>query len=136
MPTERKDQWVRWIERTRVPRTRRRRIAETVRRFSGSAAPAAARNGGAAVVPLPRNDWGAGLLGLALLAALAALLVWVTVSRHDDSSKAAVPKVVGIRYQAALFQLKEAKLGAKLVRRSSTRPRGIVVSQKPKAEGS
>jgi len=145
MPTERKDQWVRWIERTRVPHTRRRRIAETVRRFSGSAAPAAARNGGAAVVPLPRNDWGAGLLGLALLAALAALLVWVTVSRHDDSSKAGVvvvaakatvPKVVGIRYQAALFQLKEAKLGAKLVRRSSTRPRGIVVSQKPKAEGS
>ena len=145
MPTERKDQWVRWIERTRVPHTRRRRIAETVRRFGGSAAPAAARNGGAVVVPLPRNDWGAGLLGLVLLAALAALLVWVTVSRHDDSSKAAVvvvaakgtvPKVVGIRYQAAVFQLKEAKLGAKLVLRSSTRPRGIVVSQKPKADAS
>jgi beta-lactam-binding protein with PASTA domain len=143
MPAERKDQWVRWVERTHVPHTRRRRIAETVRRFGGSAAPTAARNGGAAVVPLPRNDWGAGLLGLAVLAGVAALLVWLTVDRqHDDSkaavvvvaAKATVPKVAGIRYQAAVFQLKEAKLGVKLVRRSSTRPRGIVVSQKPKAD--
>jgi beta-lactam-binding protein with PASTA domain len=143
MSAERKDAWVRWIERARLPRTRRRRIAETVRRLSGPAAPATAVEGeSVAAVPLPRDDWGAWLIGLVLLAGLAAFLVWYTIYRHDDGSKGAVvavtakatvPKVVGIRYQAAVFQLKEAKLASKLVRRAATRPRGIVIGQKPKA---
>jgi Bacteriocin-protection, YdeI or OmpD-Associated/PASTA domain len=42
MPAERKDQWVRWIERARLPRARRRWIAETIRRLSAAAAPATA----------------------------------------------------------------------------------------------
>jgi beta-lactam-binding protein with PASTA domain len=143
MPAERKDQWIRWIERARLPRARRRRIAETVRRFSAPAASAAAVEGeSVAAVPLPRNDWGAWLIGLALLAGLAAFLVWYTVYRDDNpkgrstvvvNAKATVPKVVGIRHQAAVFQLKEAKLASKLVRRAATKPRGIVISQKPQA---
>jgi hypothetical protein len=143
MPAERKDQWVRWIERARLPRARRRRIAETVRRFSAPAAPTAAGEGeSVAAVPLPRDDWGAWLIGLVLLAGLAAVLVWYTVYRDDNSkgrstvmvtAKATVPKVVGIRYQAAVFQLKEAKLASKLVRRAAAKPRGIVIGQKPQA---
>jgi beta-lactam-binding protein with PASTA domain len=143
MPAERKDQWVRWIERARLPRARRRRIEETVRRFFAPAAPAAAvERESVAAVPLPRDDWGAWLIGLVVLAALAAFLVWYTVYRDDNpkgrstvvvTAKATVPKVVGIRYQAAVFQLKEAKLASKLVRRPSTKPRGIVIAQKPRA---
>ena len=143
MPAERKDQWVRWIERARLPRARRRRIAETVRRLSAPAVPAAAVEGeSVAAVPLPRDDWGAWLVGLALLAGLAAFLVWYTVYRDDNpkgrstvvvTAKATVPKVVGIRYQAAVFQLNEAKLASKLVRRAETKPRGIVIGQKPQA---
>jgi beta-lactam-binding protein with PASTA domain len=143
MPAERKDQWIRWIERARLPRARRRRIAETVRRFSAPAAPAAAVEGeSVAAVPLPRDDWGAWLIGLALVAGLAAFLVWYTVYRDDNpkgrstvvvTAKATVPKVVGIRHQAAVFQLKEAKLASKLVRRAATKPRGIVIGQKPQA---
>jgi serine/threonine-protein kinase len=143
MPAERKDQWVRWIERARLPRARRRRIAETIRRFSAPAAPAAAvENERVDAVPLPRDDWGAWFVGLALLAGLAAFLVWYTVYRDDNrkgrstvvvTAKATVPKVVGIRYQSAVFQLKEAKLTSKLVRRAATKPRGIVIGQKPRA---
>jgi beta-lactam-binding protein with PASTA domain len=48
------------------------------------------------------------------------------------SATSTVPKVVGVRYQAAQFQLKEAKLAAKIVRRAATKPKGIVVGQKPK----
>jgi beta-lactam-binding protein with PASTA domain len=82
------------------------------------------------------------LVGLALLAGLAAFLVWYTVYRDDGngskppavvvSATSTVPKVVGVRYQAAQFQLKEAKLAAKIVRRAGTKPKGIVVGQKPK----
>jgi beta-lactam-binding protein with PASTA domain len=143
LPPERKDQWVGWIERARLPRARRRRIAEAVRRLSTAAPPATAVEGeSVAAVPLPRDDWGAWLIGLALLAGLAAFLVWYTVYRDDNpkgrstvvvTAKATVPKVVGIRYQSAVFQLKQAKLTSKLVRRAATKPRGIVIGQRPQA---
>jgi len=93
-------------------------------------------------VALPREDWSAWLIGLALLAALAAFLVWLTVfhNRHHKASpaavvvtqKATVPKVTGIRYQAAQFQLQQAKLTSKLTRKAATKPKGIVVAQTPK----
>jgi beta-lactam-binding protein with PASTA domain len=147
MPPEQKDSWVGWVERPRLPGARRRRVNEAVRRLAGTQA---VRNTAVAegpVVeeappPLPRQDWGVWLIGLVLLAGLAAFLVWYTVYRDDGksskppavvvSAKSTVPKVVGVRVQAAEFQLKEAKLAAKIVRRAATKPKGIVVAQQPK----
>jgi beta-lactam-binding protein with PASTA domain len=145
LPAERKDAWVRWVERARFPRARRRRIGEAVRRLAGSGASVARENvesESVAAVPVPGSGAGAWLAGLALLAALAAFLVWFVVYRHNDpkahstvvvTAKTTVPKVVGIRYQSAVFQLKEAKLASRLVRRAAAKPRGIVVGQGPKA---
>jgi beta-lactam-binding protein with PASTA domain len=141
MPPEQKDAWVAWIDRARLPRARRRRVADAVRRLGG---PAAVRETAVAgeAVPLPRDDWWVWLLGLALLAGLAAFLVWLTVFRNDHdtkpsavvvTAKATVPKVVGIRFQSAQFQLKQAKLASKLVRKAATKPKGIVVGQAPKS---
>lgn len=144
MPPEQKDAWVAWVERARLPGARRRRVVETVRRLDGGgpARRTAFATESAAVVA-PREDWWAWLLGLVLLAGLAAFLVWLTVYRHHHSSrspaavvvatKATVPKVVGIRYQAAQFQLRQAKLGSKLVHRGAKRPKGIVVGQAPQS---
>jgi beta-lactam-binding protein with PASTA domain len=145
MPPEQKDAWVAWVERGRMPGTRRRRIGEAVRRLGGTV-PARRRTAVAtepAAVAVPRDDWWTWVLGLVLLAALAAFLVWLTVYRHHHSkaapaavvvsAKSTVPKVVGIRYQAAQFQLQQKKLSSTLVRRAAKRPKGIVVAQAPAA---
>jgi beta-lactam-binding protein with PASTA domain len=142
MPAAQKDAWVGWIDRARLPRARRRRIAEAVQRFSG---PTGKRETAVAAEPaavaLPREDWWTWVIGLVLLAALAGFLVWLTVYRHHNSSKpaavvvaskATVPKVTGIRVQAAQFQLRQAKLGTKVVHKAATKPKGIVVGQAPK----
>ena len=140
MSPEQKDAWIAYIERARVPGARRRRVAETARRLGG-AAPAAVEHNGAAPVALPREGWSIWLAGLVLLAALAAFLLWLTVFRDSDSSKpsavvvtskATVPKVTGIRYQAAQFQLRDAKLSSTITRRAAAKPKGIVVAQRPK----
>ena len=134
MPPEQKDAWVALIDRARLPRARRRRVADAVRRLAG---PAAVRETAAA--PLPRENWWVWLFGLLLLAGLAAFLVWLTVYRHHDSkpatvvtAKATVPGVVGIRVQSAQFQLQQAKLASKLVHKAATKPKGIVLDQAPK----
>src|SRR3954470_16366016 len=143
LSADQKDAWVAYVERARLPRARRRRVAETVRRLSGPARRAATTEEAApAAVALPREDWSAWLIGLALLAALAAFLVWLTVFHNRDhksspgavvvTQKATVPKVTGIRYQAAQFQLRQAKLTSKLTRKAATKPKGIVVAQTPK----
>jgi beta-lactam-binding protein with PASTA domain len=142
MPPEQKDSWVAYVERARVPGARRRRVAETVRRL-GAAPPAAAvvERDGAVPVALPREDWSVWLIGLVLLAALAGFLVWLTVFRDSDSSKpsavvvtskSTVPKVTGIRYQAAQFQLRDAKLSSTITRKNAAKPKGIVIAQTPK----
>jgi|GEM_PF-947301 len=145
MPPEQKDAWVAWIERARLPGARRRRVAEAVRRLDGGRpARRTAVASEPAAVAAPREDWWAWALGLVLLAALAAFLVWLTVYRHHHHSsrspaavvvaaKATVPRVVGIRYQAAQFQLRQAKLGSKLVHKAARRPKGIVIGQAPQA---
>ena len=143
LPPEQKDAWVAFVERGRFPGARRRRAADAARRL-GAAAPAVEEGAVAAPVALPRNDWGEWLIGLALLAGLAAFLLWLTVFRHDDNKNATpttttaaatstVPKVTGIAVQSAKFQLRDAKLGSKVTRLAAAKPKGIVVAQAPKA---
>jgi beta-lactam-binding protein with PASTA domain len=84
------------------------------------------------------------LLGLVALGALAGFLVWWLVYRHHThhrttsavvvTAKSTVPKVTGIKLQAAEFQLKEAKLGVKVVKRTAKKPKNIVLGQAPRAD--
>jgi beta-lactam-binding protein with PASTA domain len=115
-------------------------VAETVRRLGGRQRAVAVERNGAAAAPLPRDDWSVWLIGLVLLAGLAAFMLWLTVFRHNDGAKAGavvvtatstVPKVTGIRYQAAQFQLREAKLTSRLTRRNASKPKGVVIAQRP-----
>jgi beta-lactam-binding protein with PASTA domain len=135
MPAEQKDAWVGWVDRARLPRARRRRVSQAVYRLSG----ASVRREPAAVV-VPREHGLAWVLGVTLLAAVAAFLVWLTLyRRHHDSaasvavsSNVSVPEVVGVRVQSAQFQLRQAKLTSKVERRRASQPKGIVVGQTPK----
>ena len=139
LPPDQLDRWVAYVERARFPGRRRRRIAETVRRLGGGTT-TEVRGGGTAV--LPRDDWALWLVGLALLAAVAAFLVWWFGYRDDNGSprsasvvvtaKSTVPKLTGIKLQAAEFQLKERKLESKVVRRASGKKAGSVIAQSPK----
>jgi beta-lactam-binding protein with PASTA domain len=141
LPPEQKDAWVAFVERGRFPGARRRRAADAARRL-GAPAPAVEEGAAAAPVALPRNDWGEWLIGLALLAGLAAFLLWLTVFRHHDDKKsttttaatATVPKVTGIAVQSAKFQLQAAKLGSKVTRLAAAKPKGIVIAQAPKPD--
>src|SRR4029077_5303855 len=92
-------------------------------------------------VALRRDDWWVWLLGLALLAGLAAFLVWLTVYRHPDSHTAGggmvlVPNVVGNSAESARFRLRSAKLGSVLVHAATATPKGIVANQPPRPGGS
>jgi beta-lactam-binding protein with PASTA domain len=145
LPPEQKDTWVAYLDRSRLPRARRRRVADAVRRLGADTQTretAVATAG--APVPVSRDDWWLWFLGLAVLAAVAALIVWLTVYRHHHhdakpatapipATKTAVPKVVGLRYQAAQFQLRQQKLGSTLLRELSPKAKGIVVHQSPSA---
>ena len=140
LPPEELDRWVAYVERARFPGARRRRVAATVHRLGGRAATVREESTGGAIA-LPRDDWAVWLIGLALLAGIAALVLWLTVFRSDDGSsgavvvtaKSTVPKVVGIKLEAAEFQLKEEHLGVKVVRRDAKKPKGTVIAQAPKA---
>jgi len=143
LPPEQLDGWVAWVQRARFPGQRRRRIQETVRRLGGAPAATTTETAGAAAVPLPRDDVWTWVIGLALLLGLAAFLLWLTVYRHHHhnsptavvvTAKSTVPKVTGIKLEAAEFQLKEAKLGSKIVRRDAAKPRGLVLGQNPRAD--
>lgn len=136
MPAEQKDAWVGWVDRARMPRARRRRIADAVHRLAGPGA-----RYESTAVAVPREHALGWVLGVAVLAAAAAFLVWLTLyrDRHDSSAaavavsaKASVPEVVGIRVQAARFELRQAKLDTKVVRKPARKPKGIVVGQAPK----
>jgi beta-lactam-binding protein with PASTA domain len=142
LPAEQKDAWVAFVERGRFPGARRRRAADAARRL-GAAAPAVEEGAVAAPVALPRNDWGEWLIGLALLAGLAAFLLWLTVFRHDDKNAtpvttttavatSTVPTVTGIAVESAKFQLQDAKLGSKVTKLRAAKPKGIVLAQAPK----
>jgi beta-lactam-binding protein with PASTA domain len=149
LPPEKVDEWVDWIERPRMPRTRRRRIAEAVRRLGGgrpvATTTAVETNGGGPVAAPPRDSLWLWFLALLLLIGIGALSYWLAV-RNDHgsakpgsvviSAKATVPKVVGLRQQAAQLQLRQEKLAVTVVKRAAAKPRGIVVGQKPKAGAS
>ena len=142
LPPDQLDRWVAYVQRARFPGQRRRRIADTVRRLGGGARTVQTTEGAGAVA-LPRDDVWTWIVGLALLAALAAFLVWLTVYRHHNGSsapaavvvtaKSPVPKVTGIKLESAEFQLKEAKLGVKVVRRDAKKPKNIVLAQAPRS---
>ena len=143
LPPQQVDRWVSYVERARFPGARRRRIAETVRRLGG--APAETIEQRDAVVALPREDAFTWIAGIALLGALAAFLVWLTVLRDNNhhrnaapaavvvTAKSTVPKVTGIKLEAAQFQLQQEKLQVKVVRRTGKKPKGIVLAQAPQA---
>jgi beta-lactam-binding protein with PASTA domain len=134
LPPNHLDQWVSYVERSRFPGQRRRRIVQTVERLGGD--PNA--------VELPRDTWLVWLLGLVVLGALAGFLAWWLVYRHHTNrtapsavvvtAKSTVPKLTGIRLQAAEFQLKEAKLGVNVIRRNAKKPKNIVVGQAPQSQ--
>ena len=138
LPPERSASLVGWIEEAQLPQTRRRRVAETVRRLVVPAA------GETTVVTAPPRSHGlAWLIVGALLAGVAALILWLVYGRQHApppakrvvvvTAKTTVPHVVGIKVQAARFQLREAKLGAIAAPRVSKKPVGIVLGQKPAA---
>jgi beta-lactam-binding protein with PASTA domain len=138
LPPERSASLVGWIEEAQLPQTRRRRVAETVRRLVVPTA------GETTVVTAPPRSHGlVWLIFGALLAGLAALILWHFYGgRHAApparrvvvvTAKTTVPRVVGIKVQAARFQLREAKLGAIAVPRVSRQPVGQVLGQKPAA---
>jgi len=144
MPPEQVDAWVRWVERGRLPGSRRRRIGETVRRLGGGRTRAGtttvATNGNAAAVAPPTDAWLVWLLALGVVAGVVALVLWLAVFRSSShpaavvvKARSTVPHVVGIRVQAAKFQLKEAKLAATIVMRPSRKHRGLVIGQAPKS---
>src|SRR5258706_6186708 len=147
LPPEQVDDWVRWVEAARLPRARRRRIAEAVRRLSTRPAAAATvveTNGARPVAP-PRDSAWLWFLAVLLLVAIGALIYWFAVRNDTNdskpgsvvvSAKATVPQVVGVREQAATFQLRQAKLATTVVKRSAAEPRGIVIAQKPKGGAS
>ena len=138
LPAERSASLVGWIEEAQLPQTRRRRVSETVRRL---VVPVAGET--TVVAAPPRSNGPVWLIIGALLAALAALILWLAYGRRDApppakrvvvvTAKTTVPHVVGIKVQAARFQLREAKLGAIAVARVSKRPAGVVLAQKPAA---
>jgi beta-lactam-binding protein with PASTA domain len=135
MPPEEKDAWIAWLDDARLPRARRRRVAATARRLGGAEFVHERR-----LAPPRENPW-VWVIGLALLAGLGAFLVWLTVY-HDKhhgtpppaaAARVSVPKVVGIRYQAARLELRQKKLASTLTRQAASKPRGIVLDQAPKA---
>src|SRR4051812_7385266 len=93
LPRDRMAEWVHWVERTRLPTRRRRRVAETVRTFTPVAETTV--NGGGPVEP-PRDIWAVWLLALALLAAVVVLVLWFAVLRDGGASKTSVPRLVGV----------------------------------------
>ena len=142
MPPEQKDAWVAWVERARMPRARRRRVARCGAPSRRSRSRAEDRSRGPRTrLRCHARTGGCGSSGSCCLPALAAFLVWLTVYRHHDSkpstvvvsAKATVPGVVGVRYQSAQFQLQQAKLASKLMHKAATKPKGIVLDQAPKA---
>lgn len=138
---EQMDDWVRWVEDARLPRARRRRVAEAVRRLSGQpvAAATVVETNGARPVALPRDSVWLWFLALVLLLVVGALIYWFAVRNDQHDSKPAasamstVPQVVGVPQQAAQVKLTQAKLAPTVVKVNAAKPRGIVVAQKPQA---
>ena len=131
LPAEAQSDWVRWVGRARTRRGRDRRIGEMVRRL-GAYAPAGAAE--ETVVeqppPPPPREWWPWLLVLLLLV-LGGLLAWWLVARNDNQVN--VPRVVGLRLPEARVRLHNRHLIESVTRLASTRPRGTVLVQRPRA---
>ncbi|MEN3342835.1 MAG: eukaryotic-like serine/threonine-protein kinase [Actinomycetota bacterium] len=146
LPPEQVDAWVRYVERARFPGARRRRIGQAVRRLgvrprAATRATTVETNGSAPPVAPPNDNWLVWLLAALVLAALIGLVLWLAVFRDNSKpgptavvvgARSSVPHVVGLRVQAAKFQLRRQKLGATVVLRNSPKSRGVVLGQAPR----
>ena len=93
---EQMDDWVRWVEDARLPRARRRRVEEVVRRLSGRPAAAATvvETNGVRPVALPRDSVWLWFLALVLLLVVGALIYWFAVRNDQHDSKPAAVSVM------------------------------------------
>jgi beta-lactam-binding protein with PASTA domain len=142
LPPERVDEWVGWVESARMPRTRRRRVAETVQRLNSRPQAAEtvvqANGAGPAALPPRESPW-LWFLAVALLILVAALIYFFAVrdrSNGGSASKVTVPRVIGLRKQAAQFELRQQNLTSTVVTRAAAKPQGIVVGQTPNSGSS
>jgi beta-lactam-binding protein with PASTA domain len=99
--------------------------------------PAAGPPPGPAVPPPPGppprfliNDVWPWLVAL-LVVVVGGLLLWIFVFHNGKSNKPVVPAVVGMQQNAAIKRLTDDGYAVKAFVEPASRPRGIVVSQKP-----
>jgi beta-lactam-binding protein with PASTA domain len=140
LPSEGKDAWIAWVSRPRAPWAQRHRTREAVRRLAGVPATEQATRQAPPLLP-PRPAWWPWLLALALVALVAALLVWLLAYRNGGGGgrgpttvvRGSVPELVGLRLPQAKAVARRAGVGLTVDRRRSDRPAGVVVGQKPPA---
>ena len=130
MPTDRRAQWIDWIEGA-SGRERAARIDEAVRRLApAGGGTAATEEVIEPAAPPPERNWWVWLV-LLLLLVVGGLLLWFFLTRGSD--KTTVPHVVGLQETAATQQLQAKHLKVLPNTGPSARPVGVVFAQDPGA---
>jgi beta-lactam-binding protein with PASTA domain len=130
MPPDRRAQWIDWIDGA-GGRERAARIDEAVRRLAPAAGGTAATEEIVEpAAPPPERNWWIWLLVLLLLV-VGGLLLWFFLTRGSD--KTTVPHVVGMQETAATQELQAKHLKVLPNTGPSSRPVGVVFTQRPGA---